>query len=148
MTGNSTFSAARRLGRGVGALALVAMLLTAFSVTPAQAQGRARRCAPGYGNSYPQSAPAYSYKRYPRTAPAYYDPYYNESTPWEHRRSRKGRTVAAAAVGAGGGAVLGGMAAGKKGAIIGAVIGGVAAGVIANKTGRSRDRYDDYYPPF
>ena len=144
--------AARRLTRSVGALAVAAALLTAVAPTDANAQGRARRCAPRAQQQqqayYPGYAgPAYSgypaARTYPNTSAAYYDPYFPgyEQAPWERNRSNKGRTVAAAAVGAGGGAVLGGIAAGKKGAIIGAIAGGVAAGVIAAKTGNNDNRF-------
>lgn len=149
MNNEKLIRVARSVTRYAAAFAVVATMLTALSVVPADAQCRGRNRARAARVQPYGAYPGYYNNNSGYYNSGYYNPpnnnnyYYDGRAPWERRsKTRDALTVVGTTAG---GAVVGGLLGGKKGAILGAAAGAGVGGVIVYKK-RQRPRYDYPYP--
>ena len=119
---------------------VICLLALSFTAVPVGAQTRSR-CTTNrsYSGRYNDGRTAYANRAYRNSAYSNYDGRYSGGY-WDNRsRWQRSRDKITTAVGAGAGAVVGGLVGGKKGAIIGALAGGGGAALYTYKL-RNRQR--------
>ena len=110
---------------------LITITILAAVAVPAFGQGRGRRCN---NDSRVRTSQTYYDSSYYDNSRAYYD--YRSRSVWDRHRDKL-----TLAIGAGGGAAIGGLVGGKRGAVIGALSGLAGSALYTYKLRNRRARY-------